>query len=188
MGSKPALGGRLWPKCVAWVTTYPVVCLLLRGSASSPFAVELRTQHGIVTPNWHAFWWLTPSLMIFWLLRDSFPSSFCGRSDLLERNFCTRYPLVSLFFSSKSNTFGRFGTFLAHIRVFFLNQLPNQFESIFSIFFTFCGQFDLLEGKPWGCHPFLWLFSWLKKWHLRQFWHISSTYWRIFSESFGKQF
>ena len=60
----------------------------------------------------------------------SCPSCFCSEFDLLERNLCTRYPLVSLFFSYKTNTFGRFGTFLAHIGVFFLNQLPNQFESI----------------------------------------------------------
>ena len=52
----------------------------------------------------------------------------------------------------------------------------------------FCCQFDLLEGKFWGRHPFPWLFSWFTKWHFRQFWHISSTYWMIFSEWVSKSF
>ena len=50
------------------------------------------------------------------------------------------------------------------------------------------GQFDLLEGKFWGCHRFLWLFYWFKKWHFRHFWHIFSTYWRILSEWVSKSF
>ena len=41
------------------------------------------------------------------------------------------------FLSSKTNTFGSLGTFLATIGVFFLNQLRNQCESNLSIFCTF---------------------------------------------------
>ena len=90
-------------------------------------------------------------------------------------------------FGAKSNTSGRFGTSLAHIGVFF--WISCQIDSAVMYFspsssfldpycLRFCGQFDLLEGKFCGRHPFLWLFSWFKG----QFWHISSTYWRIFSE------
>ena len=169
-----------------------------------------------------------------------FPSYFCSQFDLLERIFCTRYPFVSLFLWFKTNTFGRFGTFLAHIGVFFLNQLPTRFgiTSFYSFCFflrslsflltffwfkqwdfrhfwyissallevcfwmtcqinlrliypyslRFCVQFDLLEGKFWGRHPFLCLLSCFKKWHFGHFWHISSTYWRIFSEWVSKSF
>ena len=77
----------------------------------------------------------------------SFPSCFGSQFDLLERNFCTRYPFVSLFFGSKSKIFGRFGTFLAHIGVLFLNQLPTQFRSNLSIFFPFFWSHWPTEGQ-----------------------------------------
>ena len=52
-GSEGASEGPLCPKCVAWVTTYVEVCSLFRGLASTPFAVEIRVQHGKVLPIWH---------------------------------------------------------------------------------------------------------------------------------------
>ena len=52
----------------------------------------------------------------------------------------------------------------------------------------FCSQFDLLKTYLWDPYPFLWLFSWFKKWHFRQFWHISSRYWRNFCEWVDKAF
>ena len=99
----------------------------------------------------------------------------------LSPAFWDRYPFCWPFFGSDNDVLGSFGTFQAQI--FFLDDLPNQFESSLFIFFTyFCGQFDLLEGKFWGRHPYLWLFCWFKKWHFRQFCHICSTYWRTFFE------
>ena len=62
-------------------------------------------------------------LRSIWLTREEF---------LYQLSFS-----FTFFFSSKTNTFGRFGTFLAHIGFFFLNQLPNQFWSNWSRFFTF---------------------------------------------------
>ena len=38
----------------------------------------------------------------------------------------------------------------------------------------------------WGRYTFLWLFCWFQKWHFTQFWHISSTFWRIFFEWVSK--
>ena len=65
---------------------------------------------------------------------------------------------------------------------------PIDLRVIYPYSVRFCGHLDLLEGKFWGGHPFLWLFSWFKKWHFRQFWHIPSTYWRTFSEWVSKSF
>ena len=119
-----------------------------------------------------------------------FPLCFCGQFDLLERNFCTRYPLEE-FLYSLSFSFNFFSVrkltllvVLAHfqhiLEIFFWIKCHINLTVIYPYSLRFCGQFDLLEGKFWGRHPFLWLFSWFEKWHFRQFWHIPSTYWRIF--------
>ena len=60
MGSEGAPQGPLCPKCVAWVTTYAEVCSLFRGLASTPFAVEIRVQHGKVLAIWHPFSTVAP--------------------------------------------------------------------------------------------------------------------------------
>ena len=44
---------------------------------------------------------------------------------------------VDFFLGSNSDILGSFGTFLAHIGGFILNNLPNQFGSNLSTFFTF---------------------------------------------------
>ena len=60
---------------------------------------------------------------------------FNDQFDRLESEYWTPYPFAWLFFGSKSNSFGHFGTFLAHIGGFCLNELPNQFGSnLFSSF------------------------------------------------------
>ena len=74
----------------------------------------------------------------------------------------------------------------ALLEVFFWMTCQINLRVIYPYSLPLCGQFDLLEGKFWGRHPFLWLSSWFKKWHFRQFWHIFSTYWRIFSEWVSK--
>ena len=119
----------------------------------------------------------------------SCPSCFCNQFDLLERNFCTRYPFVSIFFGFKKYQFlpfwhifstywnffsasvakfiwekfflllllvieiamifvdfffgsnnkilGSFGTFITQYWLFYLKDLPNQFETNLSTFFMF---------------------------------------------------
>ena len=54
------------------------------------------------------------------------------KESLYSLSFC-----FTFFLGAKSTIFRRFGTFLAHIGVFFLNQLPNQLGSNFFFSFSF---------------------------------------------------
>ena len=84
--------------------------------------------------------------------------------------------------------FSSFGTILAHYWRFFLNDLPNQFESNLSIFFMFFWSIWPTGWQILRQPSFSLTFLLVKKWHFMQFWHISSTYWRIFSEWVSKSF
>ena len=81
---------------------------------------------------------------------------FFAVSWLYKRGiFYIPIPLLHIFLGPKSDISGHFGTFLPRIGGFFLNHLPDQYH-------------------------FHWIYSWSKKWHFRQFWHISSRYGWIF--------
>ena len=99
----------------------------------------------------------------------SFFSCFCIQFDLLERNFCTRYPFVSLFFWFK---------------IFW--PFWNVFGTYWSFFWWISCQIDsgVIYSSPfpsfWDRYPFCWVFFWFKQWDFRQFWHISSALLEVF--------
>ena len=130
------------------------------------------------------FFWMSGQI----IFQAIYCSSLCFRDqfDVLEGKFWTRYPFAWLFFGSKNNRFGRFGTLLAHIGGFLSMSFQINVEAIYSPPSCFCVQFTLQENKFFDRYPFLWLFSWFKKWHLRQSWHISRTHWRISSNLVDK--
>ena len=103
--------------------------------------------------------------------------------------FCDCYPFCWLFFGFKQWDFRQFWHISsASLEVFFRMTCQINLTVIYPYSLRLSWSIWPTGGQILRSHPFLWLFSWFKKWHFRQFWHISSTFWRFFSEWVSKSF
>ena len=153
------------------------------------FSSCFRSQFNLLERNFCTCFWR------FWHIFSSYWSFFSeavAKSILgviyssPSPSFWDRYPTFFWFKRWDLRQFWHISSVL--FEVFFWMTCQIHLRVIYPYSLRFCRQLDLLEGKIWGRHPFLWLSSWFKKWHSRQFWHFSSTYWRICSEWVSKSF
>ena len=111
----------------------------------------------------------------------SFPSCFCSQFDLLERNFRSRYPIVSLVFSFKKYCFWPLRPIFSTYWSFFSESVAKSIWELFILLLFLLFEISIL---------FCWLFFWFKQWEqfeiLGSFGTFLALYWRFLSEWLAK--